>query len=154
MKTITRTATFAVEDCVTCHMQFAVTTTFQSRRQEDTWWFYCPSGHAMHYTTSAKDAEIERLRAEVADEKSRRDYWQAEERRVSATLAETKRKHAATKGALTKHKRRAAHGVCPCCNRTFANVQRHMAGQHPNYVAEYATAPAPATATSPPTKRG
>lgn len=24
-------------------------------------------------------------------------------------------------------------GVCPCCNRTFKNLARHMAGQHPGF---------------------
>jgi hypothetical protein len=26
-----------------------------------------------------------------------------------------------------------ANGVCPCCNRTFQNLARHMAGKHPDY---------------------
>lgn len=27
----------------------------------------------------------------------------------------------------------SAPRVCPCCNRTFQNVARHIAGQHPDY---------------------
>jgi hypothetical protein len=23
--------------------------------------------------------------------------------------------------------------VCPCCNRTFSNLQRHMAHKHPQF---------------------
>lgn len=23
---------------------------------------------------------------------------------------------------------------CPCCNRTFQNLQRHMTSKHPDYV--------------------
>lgn len=26
-----------------------------------------------------------------------------------------------------------ACGVCPCCNRSFTNVRRHMTSQHPDY---------------------
>ena len=28
-------------------------------------------------------------------------------------------------------KRLASGGVCPCCNRTFSNMARHMRSQHP-----------------------
>lgn len=34
---------------------------------------------------------------------------------------------------LTKTRKRIANGVCPCCHRTFQNLARHMAGQHPAY---------------------
>lgn len=31
---------------------------------------------------------------------------------------------------------RAAAGVCPCCNRTFEQLGRHMTTKHPEYVKE------------------
>lgn len=31
--------------------------------------------------------------------------------------------------------RGVAAGVCPCCNRTFQQLARHMASKHPNVVA-------------------
>lgn len=40
------------------------------------------------------------------------------------------------KGALTKVKNRISKGVCPCCNRTFADLQRHMTTKHPKYASE------------------
>ncbi|WP_159103999.1 hypothetical protein [Rhodopseudomonas sp. B29] len=48
------------------------------------------------------------------------------------------RRAAAARGQVTKIKNRVGHGVCPCCNRTFANLARHMAGEHPGYTAEAA----------------
>lgn len=48
-------------------------------------------------------------------------------------LEAERRAHAATKGQLTKTRKRVAGGVCPCCNRSFVNLGRHMAGQHPDY---------------------
>lgn len=39
----------------------------------------------------------------------------------------------AQKGQNTRLKNRIAAGVCPCCNRSFQNVARHMAGQHPDF---------------------
>lgn len=44
-----------------------------------------------------------------------------------------KRSAAAYKGAATRLKNRAKAGVCPCCNRTFQNLARHMASQHPDH---------------------
>ena len=38
-----------------------------------------------------------------------------------------------TKTRLTNVKKRVANGVCPCCNRTFVNLQRHMHTKHPDY---------------------
>jgi hypothetical protein len=34
---------------------------------------------------------------------------------------------------MTRIKKRVAAGVCPCCNRSFKDLARHMAGQHPDY---------------------
>lgn len=44
--------------------------------------------------------------------------------------------HAAARGQVTRLKRRAANGVCPCCTRTFADLKRHMANQHPDFTLE------------------
>ena len=43
------------------------------------------------------------------------------------------RAHSATKGQLTRARKRAANGVCPCCHRSFENVARHVAKQHPDF---------------------
>tara|TARA_Y100000310_G_scaffold338946_1_gene430083 strand:- start:1163 stop:1354 length:192 start_codon:yes stop_codon:yes gene_type:complete len=37
------------------------------------------------------------------------------------------------KGQVTKLKNRAKAGVCPCCNRTFQNLSRHMETKHPDF---------------------
>jgi hypothetical protein len=42
----------------------------------------------------------------------------------------------AFKGRVTRLKNRAAAGVCPCCNRTFAQLARHMATKHKGFTAE------------------
>lgn len=33
-------------------------------------------------------------------------------------------------------KKRVGNGVCPCCNRTFENLSRHMSCKHPEYKTE------------------
>lgn len=68
-------------------------------------------------------------------DRARRDAKRADQRakeRLRRLEAE-RRSHAATKGVLTKTRKRVGKGVCPCCNRHFVNVEKHMAGQHPDY---------------------
>lgn len=79
---------------------------------------YCPLGHTFVYQNSYEE--------QLADERRRheatRDLLQAEER-----------SHVATRGHLTRQRKRAAAGLCPCCKRHFTNVERHVAAMHPNF---------------------
>ena len=94
----------------------------------------CPNGHAWHYTKGESD--LEKMRRERDRAVQRVAEWSDayEEQRKRADLAD--RRASAAKGQITKIKKRAAVGVCPCCNRTFSDLARHMAGKHPGYVAE------------------
>lgn len=98
------------------------------RRQTD---IYCPLGHTW---TFAGEGEAERLRKQLDRERQRLDA-------TRDLLAHEERSHAATRGHLTRVKKRVAHGVCPCCHRTFKQLERHMKAKHPEYVE-----PEPATA--------
>jgi len=86
---------------------------------------FCPLGHSFIFG----DSQVERLERELTaarDAQARlirqRDHAQHQAR--------------AQKGVATKLRRRAAKGVCPCCNRQFADMARHMATKHPAFVAE------------------
>ncbi len=39
----------------------------------------------------------------------------------------------AYRGHLTRTKRRVGKGVCPCCNKHFEKLGRHMESKHPGY---------------------
>ena len=122
-------AEFERQDCITCFVQFMVPTGFTARRRQDKAAFYCPNGHSMSYTQSEADIlrrERDRLKqreAQLNDEiRQQRELREAADRRASAA-----------RGQVTKLKKRAAAGVCPCCNRTFTSLARHMAMKHPEY---------------------
>lgn len=124
---------WAVIDCCRCGCLFAVPSSVHRRwRKDSRQFFYCPNGHQQHYT----EGEIQRLEKlrQNAEHRTRmaekREQWARED----ARRAEYQRR--AVKGHLTRIRRRIAHGVCPCCQRSFANVQRHMASQHPEFVEE------------------
>jgi hypothetical protein len=100
----------------------------QYRKNHD--WWYCHRGHQQHFSGKSKE---EKLKAELAEKErelqreiKRKEWAQQGEKR-----AEYQRR--AAKGQLTKTKNRIKNGVCPCCNRTFKDLARHMAGQHPDY---------------------
>lgn len=85
--------------------------------------WYCPQGHKIGYGGSS-DLEKARKRAEEAERRvqAERDLRQDTERRLIAQRGET-----------TKARKRAAAAVCPCCNRTFQQLARHMKTKHPDY---------------------
>jgi hypothetical protein len=98
--------------------------------------FFCAYGHsAIFKEGETEETKLRRERdrltqqlAEKNDEINRqRELREAAERRTSAA-----------KGQITKIKNRVGHGVCPCCNRTFENLQRHMTSKHPTFTAEAA----------------
>ena len=118
-------------ECYRCGVTFGLTANYSKNRRDDHQSFYCPNGHSQAYLGKS-DAEKERERAELLERQL------ATKNRQIANLDEDVRSARAslraTKGQLTKSKKRAANGVCPCCNRSFANVQRHVKGQHPEFV--------------------
>lgn len=89
---------------------------------------HCPLGHEFIYNnTIEEELAAERKRSKQISDRlnATRDLLQQEER-----------SHAATRGHVTRKKRelsRVKAGVCPCCNRTFQNLARHMEGKHPEY---------------------
>lgn len=88
---------------------------------------FCPLGHRFVYG----DGENARLKREIEQERQRAVRLRAEIDQKRAEIEHQRRRIAATKGALTKTKKRIGNGVCPCCNRHFANVERHMKTKHP-----------------------
>lgn len=111
--------------CGSCGIQFGLPDFYWQRREKDGATYYCPNGHKL----SQGEKEEDRLRRQLEAERSRRVHAEDQRKAAEKTLT-------ATKGQLTKAKKRAANGVCPCCNRSFVDVQRHMRSKHPEHVAE------------------
>jgi hypothetical protein len=126
----------ATIECANCHMVFGIPTSFERDRRDDHASFYCPAGHSQWFPhKSDKEklaAQLERERQRLDAERTRSEYLRRE-------VDRQKRKTAAQKGQLTKTKNRIKNGICPCCNRTFVDLGRHMSTQHPNYAEEAVT---------------
>ncbi|HEV8211638.1 MAG TPA: hypothetical protein VGP77_16040 [Vicinamibacterales bacterium] len=121
---------FFIESCFACGCQFAMTTDFKDNRMRLKDTFYCPAGHAQHYTGKS-DKELRR-EAE-ARERAALDQLQAaeaENRRIKREAAAERKAAAAEQTRLAQ---RARGGACPCCGRSFVQLARHMASKHPEH---------------------
>ena len=123
-----------VVSCPTCSITYALPERlylaahddYPGGRKNGGWSVYCPMGHEWHYVCTS-------VRAKLKDERARTA-------RLTAQLDQTHASLTAQRGAATRArnerdqiKRRVAHGVCPCCGRTFKQLARHMASQHPDF---------------------
>lgn len=115
-----------VETCIKCGTPFGIESNLNRNLQRTGDTFYCPNGHAQIYAEPvekklrALEKQVKALQADKAFYKDEAEY---KARQLSAT-----------KGVLTRTKNRIAKGICPCCNRQFVNMQRHMENKHPNYL--------------------
>jgi len=130
--TYTYSGTLTLHHCPTCGVSYGLDSDYDRRRQESGEGWTAPCGHTVVYTKS----EVDRLRTELKRQKDETDRAWAQARRNFDQKEIERRSHAATKGKVTKLKKRIAAGVCPACTRTFQNLARHMAGQHPEYIDE------------------
>lgn len=89
---------------------------------------YCPLGHEWVVRDSVEN--------KLKRERDRSSYLQSRVDQEQARADHEASRAAGYKGHLTRVKKRVGNGVCPCCNRSFVNLARHMAGQHPDYTDE------------------
>lgn len=91
--------------------------------------FYCSYGHSAIFKEGETD--LDKMRRERD-----RALQQIAERDDTINNLEHRRRAAV--GQVTKIKNRVGHGVCPCCNRSFENLARHMNSKHPDFKKEEA----------------
>jgi hypothetical protein len=84
---------------------------------------YCPLGHQHVPSGEGKAAKLERRLQREREERAR----------VTAEREQAEASARAYKGSATKARKRAAAALCPCCNRSFVQLRRHMAAKHPDY---------------------
>lgn len=91
----------------------------------------CPHGHSWHYPFGETEADKLRRERDALKQDQARLFDRLREQREAKEAAD--RSARAYKGQATKLRKRAKAGVCPCCNRTFDNLHRHMKTKHPHF---------------------
>lgn len=116
--TIPTTGELVVTSCW-CGIQYAVPRDFYRWHCDDkSRPSHCPLGHPGYIRTTTQ----QRLEQAEARERHLADQLHAAEAEAEARRVQ-----------LIRDRHRFANGVCPCCNRSFENVARHMKTQHPDY---------------------
>jgi hypothetical protein len=116
--------TLELLECCNCGVAMGIPESFVKRRREDGNDFWCPNGHAQGWH-GAKSG-MGKLKAEAQQERERREAAERQALALQDQLAAAERER-------KRHAKRAKNGVCPCCNRSFAQLARHMKNQHPEY---------------------
>lgn len=115
--------------CCKCGITFAVPVRLEEYFRKSRERFYCPTGHGQSYTKSTEMILWER--AEAAERE--RDWYQSQAQTAERGRIAQKAQTTKARNELRRVKQRTSAGVCPCCNRTFQDLARHMKGQHPGY---------------------
>lgn len=110
--------------CGECGIDYAMPEFLYQARLVDHHSFYCPNGHNRHYP--AGKTEVEKLREQLADVQAARDHADQQRRAAEANVERLRK-------AEKRTKKRAAAGVCPCCQRTVSQMARHIKTKHPEY---------------------
>lgn len=117
-----------IHTCINCGIPFGMTQEFDNELQENHNPFFCPNGHKQWYSG---ETEKEKLQKEVTRLNQRIDYVRVQRDELSNQVQQLNYSVRAQKAAKTKILNRVKNGVCPCCNRTFIDLQRHFKSSHP-----------------------
>lgn len=122
---ITGSQRLTVVEC-TCGLMYAIPESLHNQldAKRERRSVYCPLGHQWHYVGKSDAEKVRELQDRLAAERAQHDQERAT-LKAQATRA---------KNAKARLEKRAAAGVCPCCNRTFQQLARHMKTKHPDYV--------------------
>lgn len=124
------TETYYVVSCYACGVRFGISDDlYRVAVQEKKRAVHCPACGKL--TEWVGKTEAQKLQEQLALEHARHDQTRAE-------LENTERRRRAIKGQLTKTKNRIAKGICPCCNRHFDNLHKHMTTEHPEFLEDHA----------------
>lgn len=105
--------------CGTCGVPHAIPEALYEECKREGGFWTCPNGHSRGYGEGTTAAELKRAKQALAQKDDE--------------IRATKDALDYAKSEIERQKRRTAAGVCPCCNRTFVQLARHMKTKHPSY---------------------
>lgn len=113
------------EECCTCGVLFALQEGYIRVRKKDHQYFYCPNGHPQNWPQDTPEQlQIKKLREQLDAAAQLERRLVDRQSRLENDLMDAAKE--------TKRVRRRHHaGTCPHCKRTFADMARHIAKQHP-----------------------
>jgi|HubBroStandDraft_1064217.scaffolds.fasta_scaffold180697_2 hypothetical protein len=117
-------------NCGNCAGTYAINERYRSECHDKGTSWNCPYCRTdWGYTGN----ELTRLKKQLESKERELAFARSNAAAERAAREKTERRLSAAKGAKTRMANRVKHGVCPCCNRTFQNLMRHMSTQHPHF---------------------
>lgn len=129
--------------CWSCGVNFAVQRSYAANLKAKEKTFHCPNGCRLSWGES--EATILRRERDLLKQ---RIAQKDDEMRAARERLEKQQKQ------YRRLEKRTAAGTCPCCKRTFSNMSRHMASQHPEFVRDHTQAVIPEEDKVVPIRRG
>ena len=129
---LTKTTELNLYDCVACGAPIVLTVPHERSLRNDHREFYCPTGHPQCFP---QETEAERLRKALHTAELEKTRLAQQAHEAQNACDRNAIKAAVAEREAARMKKRAAAGVCPCCNRTFIQLQRHMKTKHPEHAA-------------------
>lgn len=105
-------------DCGTCGGTYAINERYRNKKLEKGGFWHCPYCEC---SWGYGKGENDKLKEELDAERQRKLDALARANEAESARAKVERKL-----------KRVQKGVCPCCNRTFSDLARHMATKHPD----------------------
>lgn len=132
--------TLVAERCASCGIYFGFPESFEAVKRRTGATFYCPNGHPQVYPDKAMlETQLAELKKQVTRQIAERDQIQAQRDYYEQEATRKGRELKTVRTAKTRMENRVKHGVCPCCNRSFVQLARHMASKHPDFGKETPT---------------
>ncbi len=110
--------------CGGCGILFAAPKYWMDERRKNAGDFHCPNGCNRTY----RESEASKLKKQLEEKERALTAQKCETMRVNQLLEHERQE----KAKADRKMRRVHKGVCPCCNRSFTNLRRHMETKHPD----------------------
>ena len=112
---------FTMMVCGGCGIPYMIPTSRYNELRNNKGGFYCPNGCSRVFTGKS---DAEKFQEQMAEMKRTMEQEAETLRNRIMDEIQAKRK-------VELKLKRVSNGVCPCCNRTFGNLARHMKTKHP-----------------------
>lgn len=112
---------FTMLECGGCGIPFFVPTKWKNNKVEQKGSFSCPNGCGRQFCGETKEEKLKREMLQL--KQLHEDHNQ---KLIDKWLDEKKKAN-----DLQKQLKRVHKGVCPCCNRSFQNLKKHIETKHP-----------------------
>lgn len=114
---------YKLVQCGSCGCKHYIPRVMFDHCQEKGGFWQCPNGHGWGFKEGRHEQEAVRRE---------RDRLKQENARLEQITTEVRRELSEATKKIKRQNSRSIAGLCPCCNRYFNQLARHMRTKHPD----------------------